>query len=74
MIITRAIRPWVCSADASIIDALAQISAHRHGAVFCVEDDGRLVGILTDGDFRRWVVEQPGLDVHQPVQIGRAHV
>jgi N-acetylneuraminate synthase len=68
MIITRAIRPWVCSADAPIIDALAQISAHRHGAVFCVEDDGRLVGVLTDGDFRRWVVEQPGLDVHQPVR------
>ncbi len=68
MIITRALRPWVCSADASVVEALAQISAHRHGVVFCVEADGRLMGILTDGDFRRRVVEEPSLDVHQPVR------
>lgn len=68
MIITRAIRPWICSADASIVEALQQISAHRQGAVFCVEDDGRLVGIVTDGDFRRRVVAEPGIDVHRPVR------
>ena len=68
MIITRAIRPWICSADATIVEALAQISAHRHGVVFCVEDDGRLAGILTDGDFRRRVVVEPDLDLHRPVR------
>jgi len=68
VIITRDTRPWACSADASILDALTQISEFKHGAVLCVESDGRLVGILTDGDFRRWVVQQPDLDLHQPVR------
>jgi N-acetylneuraminate synthase len=68
VIITRDLRPWVCSADAPILDALAQISEHKHGAVFCVEPDGRLVGVLTDGDFRRWVVDQAALDLHRPVR------
>ena len=68
MIITRDTRPWACSADASILDALTQISEHKHGAVLCVEADGRLVGMLTDGDFRRWVVQQPDLDLRQPVR------
>lgn len=66
--IARDIRTWSCSADASILDALTQISATKHGAVYCVEHDGRLVGVLTDGDFRRWVVDQPDLDLHQPVR------
>lgn len=48
--------------------ALAHISAHRHGAVICVENDGRLSGVMTDGDFRRRIVDQPDLDVHQPVR------
>lgn len=68
MIITRDLRGWVCSADAPILDALAQISEHKQGAVFCVEEDGRLVGVLTDGDFRRWVVDQRDLDLHRPVR------
>ncbi len=68
MIITRSLRPWVCSADAPVIDALGQISEHRHGVVFCVEADGRLAGVLTDGDFRRWVVEQDEIDVRRPVR------
>ena len=68
MIVTRDTRPWVCSADAPVVEALAQISAHRHGGVFCVEADGRLVGVLTDGDFRRRVVAEPGLDLDRPVR------
>jgi sialic acid synthase SpsE/sugar phosphate isomerase/epimerase len=68
VIIARDLRSWSCSADAPVLDALAQISANRQGAVFLVEGDGRLVGVLTDGDFRRWVVSQPDLDVHQPVR------
>ncbi|QXC60270.1 N-acetylneuraminate synthase family protein [Aquihabitans sp. G128] len=68
MIIARDLRSWSCAADAPVLDALAQISANRHGAVFCVEPDGRLVGVLTDGDFRRWVVDQADLDLHRPVR------
>jgi len=68
VIITRDLRPWSCAADAPIVDALAHISEHKHGAVFLVERDGRLAGVLTDGDFRRWVLDQHELDLHRPVR------
>ena len=34
-------------------DAIAAITAEKHGAVSIVDDEGRLCGILTDGDLRR---------------------
>jgi sialic acid synthase SpsE/sugar phosphate isomerase/epimerase len=68
VIVSRDIRTWACSADAPIVEALRQISEHRRGVVFCVEPDGRLAGVLTDGDFRRSVVEQPDLDLRGPVR------
>lgn len=68
MIVSRDVVSWVCPADASILDALSRISEHRHGAIFCVEADGRMVGMVTDGDFRRWVISRRDLDVHQSVR------
>lgn len=69
MIILRDVRPWVCQAEAPIYDALERISANKAGVIFCVEPDGSLVGVLTDGDFRRWVVGQRDIDLHQAVQV-----
>lgn len=63
----REVRAFLAQADGPILDALAKISANKSGIVFCVEASGRLVGVLTDGDFRRWVVDQPVLDMHRPV-------
>lgn len=68
MIITREVRSWLCPADAAIVEALSRISANRHGMVVAVEHDGRFVGVLTDGDFRRWVVAQHDLDLHRPLR------
>ncbi len=39
--------------EAPVLEALAAISAARAGAVSIVDPAGRLVGIFTDGDFRR---------------------
>lgn len=68
VMLTRDLGRWLCPADAPVVDALTRISANRHGMVVCVEHDGRLVGVLTDGDFRRWVVDQADLDLHRPVR------
>lgn len=37
----------------SVKDALMQMTACRSGSVLVVEQDGKLAGIFTDGDFRR---------------------
>jgi arabinose-5-phosphate isomerase len=39
--------------EASVLDALSAISAARAGAVSIVDGAGKLLGIFTDGDFRR---------------------
>ena len=40
----------------SIVDAMAKIDANTKGFLFIVDDDQRLVGALTDGDIRRWIL------------------
>lgn len=67
MLIDRNVTPFVVLGDDSILVALEKISANRCGAVCCVDEGGRLQGILTDGDFRRWVVTQSRIDLQQPV-------
>ena len=39
--------------EASVLDALSAISAARAGAISIVDAGGKLLGIFTDGDFRR---------------------
>ena len=40
-------------ADASVRETLYEMSRARSGAAIVVDDDNRLLGIFTDGDFRR---------------------
>ena len=51
MIITRDIEKYVVHADAKIRDALGLISGNRIRSAFVIDDNGHLVGIMTDGDF-----------------------
>jgi len=39
--------------SATLKDAIFEISSKRLGVTCCVDDDGKLAGILTDGDLRR---------------------
>jgi len=52
------------SPAASMFDVLAEMSAKGLGMTTVVDDDGRLVGVITDGDLRRLVEEggEKGLD------------
>lgn len=43
----------VVKQSATFREAIAAITAEKHGAVSIVEESGRLCGILTDGDLRR---------------------
>src|SRR5262249_2994818 len=44
----------VVAEDASMKDAMEEMSAKRMGMTVVVDDAGRLTGIITDGDLRRW--------------------
>jgi transaldolase len=47
----------VCKRSGSVLDAIAQMTESRLGAVSVVDNDNKLVGIFTDGDIRRKIKE-----------------
>ena len=60
------IEAYCVSPTASIRDAVARIDATRRGIVLVVDEDGRLVGTVTDGDVRRAMLA--GVDFQQPIR------
>ena len=50
-------------ANAPVIDALRQIEHSKIGVSLVINSDGTLVGTLSDGDFRRWLMfhQEPSL-------------
>ena len=67
MIIDRNISPFVVIEQESILEALKKIDANEDGMVVCTDESGLLLGVLTDGDFRRWVIKSSAPDLTQPV-------
>ena len=67
MIIEREVRRLSVTAESTVEHAMRQIDANQSRAVFVVDAAGVLVGVLTDGDVRRWLLEQPGRSLDVPV-------
>ena len=67
MIIDRNIARYVVYCEDPVLNALRRISDNKSGAVFSVTESGELEGVLTDGDFRRWLVAQREIDLDLPV-------
>ncbi len=67
MIVLRTLTAYIVFSEDPLATALQKISANKAGVIFCVSDDGRLQGVLTDGDFRRWITTQATIDLTQPV-------
>jgi N-acetylneuraminate synthase len=76
MLIERQISRFLVFSEDSIADALNKISKNQSGIVFAVTENGVLEGVLTDGDFRRWIVncEQVQLDLPVATIINREYV
>ncbi len=67
MIVDRNITKYIVFAEDTILNALRRISDNKNRVVFSVTESGELEGILTDGDFRRWLMDQQTIDLNQPV-------
>lgn len=63
MIIEKNVAPYAVFADDSLLAALQKISANKAGFVLSVSNQGRLLGLLTDGDVRRWLTTSDGIDL-----------
>lgn len=49
-----------------MVDALKKIDKNALGVLFIVDDESRLVGALSDGDIRRWLIKTG--DLYSPVE------
>lgn len=57
----KEIEQFLISQDLSIKDAMRQMSKAAERILFVVDGKGRLLGSLTDGDIRRWVLKDGDL-------------
>lgn len=62
MIIERDLTPYVILGSDPLSAALEKITANRSRFVICVDHEGTLEGVLTDGDVRRWMVQTKRFD------------
>jgi len=69
MIIERNLSKFIIYSEDSLLNALAKISDNKNGVVFSVSQSGELEGILTDGDFRRWITSATSIDLNLPVKM-----
>lgn len=66
MILDRRTAPYAVDPQATVLEALRRIDANRARVVFLVDTHGIVQGTLSDGDVRRWLVEQPVPDLTTP--------
>lgn len=67
MLIDRNVSRYIVFSEDSILNALRKISDNKSRVIFSVTESGILEGVMTDGDFRRWLVSQNTIDLNQPV-------
>ena len=69
MIIERNIAKYIVFYEDTILHALGKISENEARIIFVVKENRILEGVLSDGDFRRWLVEQKEINLNQPVSV-----
>lgn len=67
MIIDKNLAKYIVFSEDDIMTALKKISDNKSRIIFSVTEAGTLEGVLTDGDFRRWLVQQDTIDLNQPI-------
>jgi len=58
--ITKKIKDWIIEESSTLRDAMIKISDNCKGIIFVV-DEGKLIGVLSDGDIRRALIRESSL-------------
>lgn len=48
---------FIGNSSMTVVDAMAKIDANSRGILFIEDSNGALIGSITDGDTRRWILE-----------------
>ena len=67
MYLSKNNRKYIVFSEDSISDTLVKISANKARIAFVVSEYGVLMGTVTDGDIRRWLISSGTVDLSLPV-------
>ncbi len=67
MIEITKISPFIIFSEETILNALKKISENQSRIIFAVTEHGVLEGCLSDGDFRKWILERNDIDLNAPI-------
>ena len=69
MIISKQVSSYTFNQDLSLKMALSHLEASARQILFLVDSAGRLTGVVTDGDIRRWLLSTKAIDLSLPVSV-----
>lgn len=69
MIIEKNFSKYLVFSDDTISNTLNKINDNKARICFVVLEDGQLVGVVTDGDIRRWLTKNSILDLSQSISM-----
>ena len=65
MRINKSIKEYIIFSASSILEALNKINAKKSRIVFVLQDNGVLLGSVSDGDIRRWITSNNNLNLDE---------
>lgn len=48
--------PFLINSDATVVEAMQKIDVNAKGILFVTDSSQKLLGVITDGDIRRWLI------------------
>lgn len=61
------LKKMICHQKSTIKDVMMCIDRNARGTAFIVDDEDRLIGVITDGDIRRLLIE--GYGINDPIEM-----
>ena len=55
------IKKYIGTKELSVMDAMCMIDNNGKGLIYIVDENETLIGSLTDGDIRRWILREGNL-------------
>lgn len=52
---------FLISKEATVVEAMQKIDVNEKGILFVTENENKLIGVVTDGDIRRWLIKTGNL-------------
>lgn len=63
MIIEKNFNNYTVSYNSSLKDVLEQIDLNKNKIVFVIDTNNKVIGTISDGDIRRWMITQPKVNL-----------